>query len=448
MKQTLFAYRLWLLTMLVLIGSLSSLSAQEVRPPEIPSRSASDFLDLQQGVTESELVTRALASSPTLLAQRHQIAMEKGNVTQAHLRQNPSLTLGGLKEVNGGDNGINVSGSLPLELFGRRARRTEVAESKEDASQQSVADQERLLTGEVRMRFGEALASVRNLIFVEQLLQINRDFLKLMEDRVREGATPSLDADETRVEVNRIETMRIDYQAKAEVSLLTLKETVGIDPEETIRLKGALELAPLAYDQKQLLQLAMDHRPDLAFRRANEALANAELRSDQATGRPDASVFGGYERPDSGFSQQAFDATGNLSPIRQTFNHVVFGLNINLPAFNRNQGAVISDTAAIQAARSQIMAVNLNLRHEVAQNLIRFNGAQSRVTVYRSGVRDQAAHNLDVVRQTYSYGRNTLLDVIAEQRRYIDIETGYTDILLDAYAARIALEQAVGTNLP
>jgi cobalt-zinc-cadmium efflux system outer membrane protein len=269
-----------------------------------------------------------------------------------------------------------------------------------------------------------------------------------MEDRVREGATPSLDADETRVEVNRIETLCIEYHAKAEVALLALKETVGIDPEESIRLKGALELAPVSYDQKQLLQLAMDQRPDLAFRRANEVVANAELRSDQAIGKPDASVFGGYERPDNGFSQQAFDATGNLSPIRQTFNHVVFGLNINLPVFNRNQGAVMTDTAAIQASRSEIAAVNLNLRHEVAQNLIRFNGAQSRVTVYRGAVRDQAAHNLDIVRQTYSYGRSTLLDVIAEQRRYIDIETGYTDILFAAYAARIALEQAVGTNLP
>jgi cobalt-zinc-cadmium efflux system outer membrane protein len=108
----------------------------------------------------------------------------------------------------------------------------------------------------------------------------------------------------------------------------------------------------------------------------------------------------------------------------------------------------VADTAAIQAARSQIAAVDLNLRHEVAQNLVRFNGAEARVSVYRSGVRDQAAHNLDVVRQTYSYGRTTLLDVIAEQRRYIDIETGYMDILLDAYAARIGLEQAVGTNLP
>ena len=433
---------LWLLMTVALPGSVS-LSAQEPQP-----RPASDFLDLRAGVTEEELVTRALASNPTLLADRQQIAMAKGDVTQTRLRQNPSLTLGGLKEVNGGDNAINVRGSLPLELFGRRARRTEVAENQEEATQKGVADQERLLTGEVRMRFAQALAAIRDLTFVEQLLEVNRDFLRLMEDRAREGAVPALDADEIRVEANRVETLRIDYQAKAEVAVLALKETVGADPEEPIRLKGALELSPRDYEPKELLQLAMDHRPDLAFQRANEEMAKAELRSDRAKGKPDASVFGGYERPDFGFSQRAFDAAGNLAPIRQTFNHVVFGFDINLPVFNRNQGAVAADTAAIEAARNRIAAVNLSLRHEVAQNFVRFNGAQARVAAYRSGVRDQAAHNLEVVRQTYSYGRTTLLDVIAEQRRYIDIETGYTDILLDAYAARIALEQAVGTNLP
>src|SRR6267142_2178146 len=187
MKRMLCNYRLWLLMTVALVGSLS-LSAQEAHP-----RAASDFLDLQGGVTETELVTRALASNPSLLAQRQEIAMAKGDVTQARLRQNPSLTLGGLKEVNGGDNAINVKGSLPLELFGRRARRTEVAENKEEATQQSVADRERLLAGEVRMRFGQALAAIRDLRFVEQLLQVNRDFLRLMEDRAREGAAPSLD---------------------------------------------------------------------------------------------------------------------------------------------------------------------------------------------------------------------------------------------------------------
>jgi outer membrane protein, heavy metal efflux system len=442
MKNVKFFRRLWPLMVIALAGSLC-LPARQITP-----RQASDFLDAQQGITEEELVTRALASNPTLQAQQQQIQRAKGDVTQARLRKNPTLTLGGLKEVNGADNRFNIAGSLPLELYGRRARRTEVAKSKEDVTAQSVADQERLLTAEVRTRFGTVLASVRNLLFIEQLLQVNRDFLRLMEDRVREGAAAPLEADETRVEVNRIESLRIDYEAKAEVALLSLKEAVGIDPGETIRLKGALELVRYDYNQKQLLQLAMAHRPDLAVQRANEALANAELRLDRAEGKPDASVFGGYERPNSGFAQEAFNAAGNLTPIRQTFNYATFGLNINLPLFNRNQGAVVADRAAIQAARSHVAAVDLTLRHEVTQNLIRFNGAQARVEAYRSGVRDQAAHNLDVVRQTYSYGRATLLDVIAEQRRFIDIETGYTDILLDAYAARIALEQAVGANLP
>ncbi len=88
------------------------------------------------------------------------------------------------------------------------------------------------------------------------------------------------------------------------------------------------------------------------------------------------------------------------------------------------------------------------LRHEVTQALVRYEAAQQRADVYRSGVRDQAARNLDVVRQTYGYGRIPLLDVIAEQRRFIEIETGYTDVLLDAYASRVALERAVGSSLP
>lgn len=415
---------------------------------EMNARPASDFLDPQNGVTEAELIARALSSNPTLAAERQEIEIAEGDVVQARLRKNPLLSVGGLKEVSGDDNRFSIGGSVPLELFGRRARRTEVAERKRDATHESFANRERLLAGEVRMRFGEALAGVRNLMFADQLLHANTEFLKLMEDRVREGAAASLDAEEVRVEVNRIKALRIDYQAKAEIALLRLKEEVGVQPEETIRLKGLLEVETRTFDRQQLLQLAVSHRPDLAFQRANEAAAAADLRQQQAEAKPDASFSAGYERPDSGFSLRAFDPAGNLRPIRQTFNYAVFGLEINLPAFNRNQGAIAADTAAIRSTRSQSAAVDLGLRHEVTQNLVRFDGAQARVAVYRSGVRDQAARNLDVVRETYGYGRIPLLDVIAEQRRYIDIETGYTDVLLDVYAAHVALEQAVGTTLP
>ncbi len=276
------------------------------------SGAASSFLDTQNGVTEADLVTRALASNPSLAAERYEIEMDEGGVAQARLHKNPSLSVGGLKEVNGDDNRFSIGASIPLELFGRRARRTEVAVRKLDSTRDTIADRERLLAGEVRMRFGEALAAVRNLAFTEQLLQANRDFLKLMEDRVREGAAASLDAEEVRVEANRIDALRIDFQAKAEVALLVLKEAVGIQPEETIRLRGSLDETARSFDQNQLLQLASAHRPDLAVQRANEALATADLRQQHAEGKPDAAFSASYERPNSGFAQRAFDAAGNL----------------------------------------------------------------------------------------------------------------------------------------
>ena len=432
---------------LVPIALLAVCSAP-VRAQTTASPPATALVDPQTGLSESELVARALATNPSLAAERQTIDSAKGSVAQARLRANPSLSLGGLKEVNGDDNRFSIGTEIPLELFGRRARRTEVAEQKLNGTRATVADRERLLAGEVRLRFAETLAAARNLEFVDELLQKNREFLKLMEDRVREGAIPSLDAEEVRVETNRIESLRIDYRARAEISMLALKEAVGMQPEENLRLKGDLEQLALKLDKTQLLQLATDHRPDLAAQRANEAMATAVVRQQETEAKTDATFSAGYERPNSGFSFSAFDAAGNLQPIRQTFNYAVFGVHWTLPLFNRNQGTIAAAKADVSAARSQITAADLTLRHEVTQNLVRYEAAQERVTVYRKGVRDQAARNLDVIRQTYGYGRIPLLDVIAEQRRFIDIETGFTDVLLDAYASRIGLERAVGTNLP
>jgi len=73
----LFAYRPWLLTTVVLAGFSAALC------PGGRPRPASEFLDLSREFTETELVTRALASDPILLAQRQQIAMAKGDVDAA-----------------------------------------------------------------------------------------------------------------------------------------------------------------------------------------------------------------------------------------------------------------------------------------------------------------------------------------------------------------------------
>ena len=60
---------------------------------------------------------------------------------------------------------------------------------------------------------------------------------------------------------------------------------------------------------------------------------------------------------------------------------------------------------------------------------------------------DMASRNVEVVRQAYELGRGSLLEVIAEQRRYIEIENGYTDALKQVYDASVEIERAIGAPI-
>jgi outer membrane protein TolC len=66
------------------------------------------------------------------------------------------------------------------------------------------------------------------------------------------------------------------------------------------------------------------------------------------------------------------------------------------------------------------------------------------VALYASGAQTLARQNLTVLGQSYELGRVTVFDVMAERRRYLEVERGYTDALRAAYEARTALNRALG----
>ena len=83
-------------------------------------------------------------------------------------------------------------------------------------------------------------------------------------------------------------------------------------------------------------------------------------------------------------------------------------------------------------------------RQEVDTAFTQLDAARRALALYERGVRDVARRNLEVVRRTWELGRGTLLDVITEQRRLIEIENGYTDALKQVFDAIVEIERAVG----
>lgn len=413
-----------------------------------PNTSLSRYVDPTGGMTAEEAVAYALAHNGELLAARKEIEAAQALVRQAGLRANPRLDVNGSRQINGSDNSVMATGMLPLELGGRRSARVAVAERELDVRRQAVADRERQLSADVRSKFGEALAAALKLGFDEELLQTSRRGYKLVVARVLEGRTAPLEQNMVLVEVNRLRSIREITEGTVEVALLGLRNLIGMGPEEPLRLKGDFNdlvtpLPPLA----EATAGALKSRPDLLAARAIESLADAQIEQARAAGRLDASLTAGYQRMDFGFPVRGINQAGQLQPVQDVFHYLTFGISLDLPVRNKNQGAIEAAVAGAEAARQRREFAELTIRREVAVAYARYERAARAAEIYRVGVRDQANANLEVVRQTYELGSKTLLDFIAEQRRFIELENSYIDSLFDTYKARVEIERATATTI-
>ncbi len=430
---------------LVTIMNVLSLSlvghAQSQQTASPPS-----YIDPVGGLTLNDAIGRALEHEPGLRASRAQIDMTRGLREQAALRPNPSLSFSQQQEPAGADNQTRVEVQWPLDLF-RKTGRTGVADREVDVAQHAVADRERMLAADVRLAYGQVAVTVRTLTVTDQLLEATERQLTVISSRVEQGATPPLDRDMVRVEVQRLEAERSLQVGAVERRLVELKRLLGIPPDASLTLRTGLEdlvREEVASATSPSHASTPTTRPDVQEAEARVRVAEAQIDRAQREGRPDMSLFGMYMRMDAGFPQQGLSSAGSFEPIRNVFHYVTVGAMVTLPVLNRNQGAVAAAEAGKTEAAARVEAARLSAQSEIAAAQSRDAYARRALNSYSADAITLARQNLVAVRQTYDLGRGTLLDVLNEQRRYLDVERAYTEVLREAYEAHETLKTALG----
>ena len=419
--------------------------------PSVPTQTPSGysrFVEPTNGLTENEVVLYALAHNGELAAARQMIAEARGRLRQAGFRTNPMVDGGYQHGITSSDNNLNLSAELPLELGGRRDARVAVAQREIELREAEVADFERKLAADVRMKCVNVTAAARNLKFTEDLLRLTRDSHRLVQARVDRGKSAPLEQNLVFVEVNRVDTMRINFEGKAEVALLELKKVIGMPPGEPLQLKGEFDINRQPQPQSDASRTALASRPDLVAARAAENLALAQIEQSRTEGKADASIFASYTRQNMGFGVRGINDTGALAPVQGIFHYVGVGIKLSLPVRNKNQGNIEAAQAQLEAARNRREFAQNVVLNEVASAYARFLRAREALGVYRDAVHNQAERNLDVIRQTYEIGQRSLIDYVAEQRRFIDVETGYTDVLKEYFDSLVEIERAAPLPVP
>jgi outer membrane protein, heavy metal efflux system len=394
-------------------------------------------------MTVDALLRRALDRHPDLEAARLDVEAAMARVRQAGLRPNPMLDLSGQKAL-GSDKNIMVGVTVPLDLNGRKEGRVGVAERELDMKHAQLADRERRLRADLRLKAAEVLAARRNLSTIRDLLETNRRAVEIVGARVREGAVPALDLNVQLVEANRLEASETLHASRVEILTLQMKALAGVAADTSLSLTGDLGDVATLPEQSTALQTATTERPDLAVIRAELATAAARVRKEEAEGRWDASVNVGYQRQQMGFGVMGITESGGTREVADTFHFFGAGVTITLPVRNRNQGSIAAARAETRAVDRRRELVELTIRQEVQSAYAQYAAARRGVDLYERGVRDVARRNYDAIRRAYELGRGSLLDVIGEQRRYLDVETGYTDTLKQLYDATAEIERATG----
>ena len=406
---------------------------------------APKYLDAATGLTLQDAIGRALQHDPSIRAARTETDVARGMRLQATLRPNPTVSFMQQQEPAGTDTQSKVEVQWPLDLF-RKPGRVTVADREVEATAQAVADRERLLAADVRMKYGEVAAALRELAVSDDLVAATTRQSALVRARVEQGSTPPLERNMVDVEVRRLEAERLLQAGKVEATLVALRRLLSASADERFQVRETLESLVQTDATIPLSPVApmSGTRPDIQEAEARLRVADARIDRARREGRPDVSLFGMYMRTDASFPQQGFNNTGSLERVQGVFHYLSGGAMVTVPLRNRNQGEIASAQAARLGAEATLAAVQLTRQAEIAAARARDDYARRAVAVYAEGARSLARQNLDVVIQTYELGRATVFDVLNEQRRYLDLERAYTAALREAYEARTALRRALG----
>ena len=407
----------------------------------------------QDGTIE-QLVATALERSPEIRAARTAIGAAAGQLTQAGLRPNPSLA-GSQMQMTGAQHQTLVGIEWPLDLF-RRPSRMAVARQAVEATTLSVQDRERMLAAAVREQAGRLLEARRTVEIMNEALTAARRMRELLDQRVTEGDTPKLDANIAAVEVGRMEVDQVLAAADVDGAAIELRALVGLPADAPLVLRDTLEslvrLDPAAQASQggesavaaQTGDSAVSARPDIREATARVALAGARVEQARREGRVDMMLSGTYGRERYSFAQRGFNDGGTLVPIDGAFHSVMLGGQLTLPVRNKNQGLVAAALAEQTGEQEVLAARQLTARAEFDAAVVRDREARRAVDMYATGIRELARQNVEVDLEAYDLGRTPLSDLLAEQRRYLDVEAAYTGVLSRAYQARVALRRARG----
>ncbi len=401
------------------------------------------YFDEQNGISLEDLIKKALGNNGELKIVRLEVEKAQARLRQASSRPNPTLDVEqktGQFTNSKGDSELTVGVSVPLEVFGQRGNRINLAKAEITLKEAEVTARKRLLANEVLTNYIEALAALRELKTLEDILELDTETIRFVQIRVTEGDTAPLELNLLITEVERLRSRRILTEGRLQVAISKLKFYAGIDYKEPLKLREEIDSAELPITPTSIetaIDVALKNRPEIQLGELEKQLAVSGLRLIRSNSKPDITAFTRYSDGKSIINSPrgAFSDSGKL---------LTFGVSIGLPIFRRNEGAKAEAEIAIRQSEERQKFTEQVIKNDVVTAFLRLTAAKSALLKLETAVLPRSKQNLEIIKQVYAIGELKITDLISEQRRLLDANRDLTETLTERYRANADLLIALG----
>jgi cobalt-zinc-cadmium efflux system outer membrane protein len=377
-------------------------------------------------LTLGDAMTRAAESSPAAVAARMARAVDVAGLDVAGQRPNPDFAFEYDKETPH----WAFTGTVPLEISGKRQRRIDVANATLAVTDAETARINADLRADVRRAYFEAVAAERRITIAQQLEQLATRARDAAQERFQTGAAPRLEALQASLTLAQASNEVGAAQGDATAARAELNALLAYPLNAAPALTEPLESAPLPTLEAATQQtLGGNAELTVLQKQIDEARARANLA--RAMRHPDPSVMGAL----------TYDAPGEFTTGWRA------GANIALPIFTTGKADVAAADATVRRAEADRQARVATITGAVASAVSRATAAKQTVDRYLSEILPASQQVEQMADESYRAGQTGLPAYLQTVQAARDVRQRALQAGLDYQHALADLERAMGTPI-
>jgi len=381
-------------------------------------------------LTLDEAVATALANHPALAEAAHRVAAARGDWVQAGLPPNPHI--GYLAEEMGDAGRAGQQGGFVEQEFvtaGKLRLDRSIAGGQLRQAQQRFNAQRWRVENDVRIAFYRVLVAERAIQISRQLMAVANDAANAAAKLRRAELGDEIDVVQASVEAGRARVEAGQAHNQFQAAWQQLAVAMGTPRMPPVPLAGELEGSVGRLDWNEALGRLLSASPQLAEAAAGVAKARWALARAEAEPVPNVTVQSAV---------QYDNATGDTLAAVQA--------GIPLPLWNKNQGAIRSARAQLNAAQADVSRVELDLHRRLADAFQRYENAWILKELYAREILPGAQHAMELATAGWDAGEYDYEKRLIAQRTYTEVSRAYLIALEALWTSRIEIEGMLLTD--